>query len=224
MARRERKHPYNPGMLQDWTSRLSALFAPAVQERLTLLLNHVLSREPVAQQRLKPHIGATILVESAGWPAFLPAPPPLALQITPAGLLERLAELPAAFPRCACQLDASNPAAMPRWAPCRASARGSTSRAMRRFATDMSWLIENLRWDIEDDLAQHRGQGARPRDGALGQGHRRGRWLRLAQDAVDRDGPGQWAARPRMRHLCPAAATSSSLFCATASTKWRWSA
>jgi ubiquinone biosynthesis protein UbiJ len=152
MARRERKHPYNPGMLQDWTSRLSALFAPAVQERLTLLLNHVLSREPVAQQRLKPHIGATILVESAGWPAFLPAPPPLALQITPAGLLERLAELPVQ-PSLRLQLDASNPAAM---------ALGALSGERPRvdiqgnaaLATDMNWLMENLRWDIEDDLAK----------------------------------------------------------------------
>jgi len=143
---------YNLAMLQDWTS----LIAPAAQERLTLLLNHVLSRESVAYERLRPHQGATVLIEFTGRPAFLPgfipAPPALALQITPAGLLERLPEIPSE-PALRVQLDVSNPAAL---------ALGALSGERPKveiqgdaaLATDMSWLIENLRWDIEDDLAK----------------------------------------------------------------------
>ncbi len=139
-------------MLQDWT----ALIAPAAQERLTLLLNHVLSRESVAYERLRPHQGATVLIEFTGRPAFLPgfipAPPVLALQITPAGLLDRLSQTPSE-PALRVQLDVSNPAAL---------ALGALSGERPKvaiqgdaaLATDMSWLIDNLRWDIEDDLAR----------------------------------------------------------------------
>ena len=139
-------------MLQDWT----ALIAPAAQERLTLLLNHVLSRESVAYERLRPHQGATMLIEFTGRPAFLPgfipALPALALQITPAGLLERLSEL-SSEPALRVRLDVSNPAALALGAlngerP-KVEIQGDAA-----LATDMSWLIENLRWDIEDDLAR----------------------------------------------------------------------
>lgn len=142
-------------MLQEWTT----LFAPAAQERLTLLLNHVLSRESIACDRLKPHKGAVVLMELKGWPAFLPSfvppPPPLSLQITPAGLLERLSEIPSQA-SLRVQLDVSNPAAL---------AMGVLTGERPRIeiqgdaalATDMSWLIDNLRWDIEDDMARWMG-------------------------------------------------------------------
>ncbi|MBT9504606.1 MAG: SCP2 sterol-binding domain-containing protein [Burkholderiaceae bacterium] len=139
-------------MLQEMTSQWISLLAPAAQDRLTLLLNHVLSRESVAMERLKPHQGATVLVELKGWPALLPMPPALALQITPAGLLERLAAVPEQ-PSLRVQLDASNPAAM---------ALGALTGVQPKveiqgdagLATDMNWLMQNLRWDIEDDLAK----------------------------------------------------------------------
>jgi len=35
-------------MLEEWT----VMFAPAAQDRLILLLNHVISREPLAMARL----------------------------------------------------------------------------------------------------------------------------------------------------------------------------
>ena len=66
----------------------NSLIAPAVMERLTLLINHVLSGEPVAMQRLRPHSGKTVELTLQGWPALLPTPPLLAFFITPAGLLE----------------------------------------------------------------------------------------------------------------------------------------
>jgi ubiquinone biosynthesis protein UbiJ len=137
-------------MLQEWTN----LLAPAAQERLTLLLNHVLSRESVAGERLKPHRGAVVLIELKGWPAFMPsfvAPPPLCLQITPAGLLERLPEA-SAQPALRVQLDVSNPAALAMGVL--AGERPKIEiQGDAALATDMSWLLDNLRWDIEDDLA-----------------------------------------------------------------------
>lgn len=144
---------YNPYMLQEWTT----LFAPAAQERLTLLLNHVLSRESVACERLKAHKGAIVLMELKGWPAFLPGlvPPPLTLQITPAGLLERLPEV-SDKPAMRVQLDVSNPAALAMGVL--AGERPKIEiQGDAALATDMSWLIDNLRWDIEDDMARWMG-------------------------------------------------------------------
>jgi hypothetical protein len=68
--------------------RLHALVAPALATRLTLLLNHVLSAERVATERLVPHAGRTVALTLQGWPSLLPPPPVLAWRITPAGLLE----------------------------------------------------------------------------------------------------------------------------------------
>ncbi len=155
-------------MLQQW----SALFAPALQDRICLLLNHVIGREPVAMNRLRPHAGRAVLVHLRGWPALLPPAPDLVLGITPAGLFERLDSAPAEALRI--ELDASNPAAM---------ALGSLSGARpqvevqgdAQLAAEISWLMENLRWDIEDDLAalvgpaaaQQLARAARAAGGAL---------------------------------------------------------
>jgi ubiquinone biosynthesis accessory factor UbiJ len=133
-------------MLQEW----SHLFAPAVQDRICLLLNHVIGREPVAVARLAPHAGRAVIVHLRGWPSLLPAAPDLVLSISRAGLLERLDEAPADALRI--EVDASNPALL---------ALGSLSgekpqvsvQGDAALAGDISWLMDNLRWDIEDDLA-----------------------------------------------------------------------
>jgi ubiquinone biosynthesis protein UbiJ len=54
---------------------LHALLAPALMERLVLLTNHVLSAEPVAVERLRPHAGRVLRIELDGWPRALPASP-----------------------------------------------------------------------------------------------------------------------------------------------------
>ncbi|MDE2147682.1 MAG: hypothetical protein KGJ24_13425, partial [Burkholderiales bacterium] len=64
---------------------LQALLEPALAERLTLLLNHVLAAELLASARLAPHAGRGVGLTLAGWPALLPAPPRLAWRVTPAG-------------------------------------------------------------------------------------------------------------------------------------------
>ena len=89
---------------------LQPLLAPPVMERVTLLLNHVLAAEPVAQQRLLPHAGKALRLELRSWPAVLPAPPALLWRITPAGLLEWQGADSAAAAELGLQVDASNPA------------------------------------------------------------------------------------------------------------------
>lgn len=129
---------------------LRAMFAPAAMERLTLLLNHVLSREAAATQRLQPHAGAVIEVIPEAWPALLPRPPAAVFRVTPAGLLEWVGEEPQT-PGLRVILDASNPAALGMnlmtGAPLSARVEGDS-----RLAGDVDWLVAHLRWDLADDL------------------------------------------------------------------------
>jgi len=46
------------------------LIMPAALQRATLLVNHVLSAEPAAMQRLVPHSGKRLRVELTQWPAL----------------------------------------------------------------------------------------------------------------------------------------------------------
>ena len=131
--------------------RLHALLAPALAERLTLLLNHVLSSEPVATERLMPHAGRTLCVTLVGWPSLLPAPPTLAWRITPAGLLDWCGPEAPAAPDLAIQVEASNPALMMLQAmagePAQVQIEGDA-----QLAGDVNWLMQNLRWDMAADL------------------------------------------------------------------------
>lgn len=130
---------------------LNALLAPALAERLTLLLNHVLSGETVATERLQPHSGTTLVLQCEGWPTLLPPPPLLAWRITPAGLLDWCGAegVPAADLRV--RLDTSNPAAllagMLMGEQPQVQIEGSA-----QLAADVNWLLLNLRWDVAADL------------------------------------------------------------------------
>lgn len=131
---------------------LSPLLVPTLQDRLVLLINHVVSREPVAVQRLQPMAGRGLVVHLANWPGLLPAAPDLILGVTRAGLFERLDAAPAGAGGLRVEIDASNPArlavgALTGEAPT-VSVQGDAA-----FAGEMHWLMDNLRWDIEDDLA-----------------------------------------------------------------------
>lgn len=134
---------------------LKALAAPAVMQRLTLLLNHVLSSETAATYRLKTHSGRRIVVHLDRWPTLLPPVPPLAFLVTPAGLLEwQDVAVPDASPAdLQVTVDASNPALM--------MVKGLAGNRPKidisgdaAFAGDVNWLLENLRWEIQDDLAR----------------------------------------------------------------------
>lgn len=137
---------------------LQALLAPAFAERLTLVLNHVLSAEAVATERMRPHAGRTLALTLAGWPALLPAPPPLAWRVTPAGLLEWCGNESLPAPDLAVRIDAANPALLV------ARAMGGTPPTVQidgdaQFAGDVNWLMQNLRWDAAADLERLFGPG-----------------------------------------------------------------
>ena len=136
---------------------LQQLAASAFMQRLTLWLNHVLAGESAAVQRLRPHAGRFIRLQLTGWPSLLPPLPELCFAVTPAGLVEWCGnEVPQNIDLRLC-VDASNPA--------RTLAQGLAGRRPAvevagdaALATDVSWLMDNLRWDVQDDLAQLIGQ------------------------------------------------------------------
>jgi ubiquinone biosynthesis protein UbiJ len=132
---------------------MKALAERSVTERVVLLLNHVVSAEPQAMERLRPHAGRTLSIELENWPSLLPAPSPIGFRVTPPGLVERV-EAPAALaPDLRVAIDAANPAlAFARLVVGeRPTLRVEGDAA---FAADVDWLIENLRWEVQDDLAR----------------------------------------------------------------------
>lgn len=131
---------------------LATTFSQAVLDRVTLFLNHVLSSEPAATAKLVPHAGRSLALVWRQWPPFLPPPPALAWQVTPAGLLERIGvEAPAATLRVV--IDVSQ---APRWWAALQAGEPPPLEIQgdAQFAADVSWLIANVRWDAEDDLAR----------------------------------------------------------------------
>ena len=132
------------------------IVAPATAQRLTLLINHVLASEPAASQRLLLHIGKRVSVELTDWPAMLPAPPPALFRVSPATLLEICSNDVTATATPAelqLRLAAANPALLvARWALGERPA--VTVEGEARFAADIQWLADNLRWDLEGDLAR----------------------------------------------------------------------
>lgn len=139
-------------------SALSDMLAPAAIERLTLLINHVLGREPVAMERLRPHAGRVLVLQAEGWPALLPPWPVLAFRVTPAGLVEWCGMHADGLPDLQVRVDASNPAMLVMGAltgqPPTVHVQGDA-----RLAGDVNWLLENLRWDLADDLQRLFGPG-----------------------------------------------------------------
>lgn len=128
------------------------LLTPVLQDRLVLLINHVVSREPIAADRLRPLAGRGLVVHLAQWPSLLPAAPDLILTVTPAGLFERADTAPVGQGGLRIEIDAANPARLA-FAAVSGDAPRVTVQGDAAFAGEMQWLMDNLRWDIEDDLA-----------------------------------------------------------------------
>ncbi len=128
---------------------LNALLAPALMDRLVLVVNHVMAAEPQAVARMLPHQGRVLRLDLMQLPRLLPAPPPLAFRITPAGLVEWCPEPVEADLRV--RLDAGNPAALALQAfsgqPPALAIEGDAA-----LAGDVDWLLKNLRWDVAEDL------------------------------------------------------------------------
>ena len=149
-----RGRAYNPGMFET----LNSLLGQAAIERLTLLANHVIASEPVAAQRLRAHAGRCMTLQFDGWPALLPPLPPTSFRVTPAGLVEWCGAEPGGEPDLRVRVDASNPALAMLQAL--AGTRPKVDVAGdAAFASDLNWLFDNLRWDVQDDLARVVGPG-----------------------------------------------------------------
>lgn len=151
-------------MLDDITTALGR----AALDRLTLLINHVLDGEPAASQRLRPHAGRCIEVVWQQWPALLPRPPQMVWVVTPAGLLERVDQPAGVGLSVALRFDE-----LPRWLA--AAAHSGEHPPMEihgdaQFAADVSWLADNVRWDIEADLARVIGDGPAHQIARVGRG------------------------------------------------------
>jgi ubiquinone biosynthesis accessory factor UbiJ len=165
---------YNAHMLES----LQSLVTPAVMQRLTLLLNHVLSSEAVATAKLQPHSGRRVQLNVVDWPTVFPALPTLVFFITPAGLLEwqpvSVSSPTDVLPDLTISIQASNPAQLLLQALSGQRPRIDVS-GDAALAGDISWLMDNLRWDIQDDIARWLGQGP---------AHQLGVWANGAKEAL----------------------------------------
>ena len=132
---------------------MKALAERSVMERFVLLLNHVISAEPQAMERLRAHAARTLRFEFEGWPSILPAPSPIVFRVTPPGLVEWIDAPGELVPDLRVAVDASNPALA--FAKFIVGERPSMRvEGDVAFATDLNWLIENLRWDVQEDLSR----------------------------------------------------------------------
>ena len=130
-----------------------------VQRRLVLMLNHVLMQEPQAQARLARQAGRVV---EARWRAFT-----MRLVATPAGLLDL--DAAASPPDLTLTLIEESP-----WQLAQAAARGDKPPVRIagdvQFAAEINWLVDHVRWDLEEDLSRLVGDAPAH---ALGQGLRR---------------------------------------------------
>lgn len=146
--------------------------------RLTLLLNHIVSSEPVATAKLQAHAGRTIDIrwDTSGSPALpgflarmLPAggvqPSPWRFVITPAGLFEAI-DGPASPSNMDTTVTTPNgltitvrladPLTMARRA-LKGERPEVNIEGDAALAEVASWMMKNLRWDIQDDIARWMG-------------------------------------------------------------------
>ncbi|MCP5280583.1 MAG: hypothetical protein H6930_03105 [Rhodoferax sp.] len=114
-----------------------------VQRRIVLLLNHVLMRESAATERLVRQKGRVVLVQ---WRTFF-----IRFLITPAGLLD--------LARPDAMADLSLTATDESVGTIAQSLLRGDKPAIRiegdvQLAADVNWLVDHVRWDVEDDLAR----------------------------------------------------------------------
>lgn len=179
------------GVVPEW-------LADAALQRLTLWLNHVLSSEPAAMARLQAHVGRAFEVRFEPWPSVVPAPPTLRFSITPAGLLEcgPLAGTDRSLlpPDLLLRVAADRPLKLVLGGL--AGARPKVDlQGDSALAGDLSWLMDNLRWEPRDDLMRLFGPVVAERLGGIASGIAAG--LREAVRRLARMVDGPPASGPR---------------------------
>ncbi len=120
----------------DWLMR-------EMQQRVVLLLNHVLQQEPAAIERLKRQKGQIAGIESS-WIA-------MKLIVTPAGLLD-LAKPDAETDLSLKVLD-TNPLAILQTLLSGEKPRMEVAGDVM-LAAEVNWLVDHVRWDAEEDLSR----------------------------------------------------------------------
>ena len=114
-----------------------------LQDKLVLLLNHVLGQEPAALERLRRQQGRCVQLS---WREYR-----LQWLITPAGLLARAAADAEADLRL--HVNEASPMSL-----LQGLVKGEKP-AMRidgdvMLAADINWLVDHVRWDMEEDLSR----------------------------------------------------------------------
>lgn len=113
------------------------------QRRVVLLLNHVLMQEKEAMSRLVRQKGRVVLVQ---WRLIT-----LKLVTTPAGLLDLAA--PDALPDLTLVLTQDSPLDIVQ-AVLRGDKPGIRIEGDVQLAAELNWLVDHVRWDIEEDLSR----------------------------------------------------------------------
>ena len=113
------------------------------QQRMVLFLNHVLMQEPEATGRLVRQKGRVARVQ---WRAYS-----MALVITPAGLLNLAPE--AAVPDLQIEVTETSPFALAQGA-LRGDKPAIRIEGDVQLAAEINWLVDHVRWDVEEDLAR----------------------------------------------------------------------
>jgi ubiquinone biosynthesis accessory factor UbiJ len=178
--------------LQDFfTKAANGLQPPAwmveeIQRRLVLLFNHVLMQEPEAQARLARQAGRVL---EARWRIFV-----MRLGATPAGLLDLAPSTQQ--PDLTLTLTEESP-----WELAQAALRGDKPPVRIvgdvQFAAEINWLVEHVRWDIEEDVSRIVGDAP---------AHAMGEAARRMLQALR-----QFAARPAANAQAPSPPTPSSV-------------
>lgn len=133
-----------------WLRQASSQFTPPqwftheAQQRVVLLLNHILMQDSAAQQRLAEHKGRAV---SVSWQRFS-----MMALITPAGLLNLAGD------------DDTQAALRVRVSPDEPLALAQLALSGQRpevhiegdarLAAAIGWVIDNVRWDLQRDMAR----------------------------------------------------------------------
>lgn len=174
--------PSSPSFIDNLLGSIGERFTPPAwavheaQHRIVLLLNHVLMQEPQAMDRLRRQAGRIV---EGRWRVFH-----IRLLATPAGLLDLAS--PAAAPDLTLTLADDSP-----WSLAQAALRGEKPPVRIvgdvQFAAEVNWLVDHVRWDIEEDLARLVGDAP---------AHAMAQAARGMAEALRRFVPGAAAASP----------------------------
>jgi ubiquinone biosynthesis protein UbiJ len=114
-----------------------------LQNRLLLLINHVLSQEPQAMDRLRRQRGKCIGIR---WREH-----GLQVQATPAGLLERVERVDTPDLALTITDDSASHLLQTLIAGEKPTVR---IEGDVQLAAEVNWLVDHVRWDLEEDLAR----------------------------------------------------------------------